>query len=78
MKLFFVYTCDEIIGEVQAVFDESDKMLGCWSNDDANWRNEYFDPFMRELGFTCVCRAPTKKELQLMRESFGYQNGKWK
>lgn len=71
MKLFFVYVEDEVISEAEAVFDESGKMLGCWSNNDANWRSEYFAPFMSEVGITCIDRAATKKEIKLMRKSFG-------
>ncbi len=41
----------ERIGEVQGFFDDDGKLLGLWTCNDANWRNEYFSPFMEELGF---------------------------
>lgn len=70
-KLFFVYVCDDEIGEVEAVFDISGKMLGCWSNNDACWRDEYFGSFMKKLGFQTISRDATKEELKQMREAFG-------
>lgn len=51
MKIvYYVYLCDDDTGEVEAMFDESGEMLGTWSNNDANWRCEYFNPFMAKLG----------------------------
>lgn len=47
--LHFVRT--ERIGEVEGVFSADGNLLGIWSNNDACWRQEYFGPFMAELGF---------------------------
>jgi hypothetical protein len=50
--LHFVST--ERIGEVEGMFSNDGTLLGIWSNNDASWRNEYFSPFMEELGFKIV------------------------
>ena len=36
------------------MFTIAGRCVGWWSNDDANWRNEYFSPFMQELGIEVV------------------------
>ena len=73
-KLHFVFLSepDEDLGEAEAVFSADGQLLGCWSCNDAHWRQEYFGPFMRVLGFETVSRNPTPKELKQMREAFGF------
>lgn len=43
------------LGESEGMFlvnsETSIRLLGCWASNDANWRGEYFDGFMQELGF---------------------------
>lgn len=42
---------DDDAGEVEGMFMNG-KLLHWWSGNDANWRNEYFEPLMKELGYT--------------------------
>jgi hypothetical protein len=53
--IYWAFT--EEVGECEAMFDSDGHMLGMWSSNDGHWRNEYFSPFMRELGFE-VKHAP--------------------
>jgi hypothetical protein len=55
-KIFFVYVEDEDYGEFQVAFDQDLTPIGAWADNDANWRNEYFSPFMRRLGFDTIVR----------------------
>ena len=52
IKLHHVYICDDEVGEVEGMFDAKGKLLDLWSNNDANWRGEYFEGFMNAIGFT--------------------------
>lgn len=36
----------------QGMFDNKNKLLSYWHNNDASWREEYFDDLMHQLGFT--------------------------
>jgi len=47
-KIYFVNYCDEF--EAQGMFDDKGKLLDGWSCNDGNWRGEYFDGFLKELG----------------------------
>jgi hypothetical protein len=37
-------------GECQGAFDEEGNLLSIWSSNDADWRHEYFDGMMAQLG----------------------------
>lgn len=47
-----IYFCDYEgdLGEAQAMFDEDGTILDYWYSNDGNWRGEYFDGFLRQLG----------------------------
>ena len=47
--LFHAYS--EEYGECEGIFDSDGTLLGFWACNDATWRNEYFEGFMRSLGF---------------------------
>lgn len=49
-KLYYAITEDDQAGEVEGMFDADGTMLGMWCSNDATWRNEYFEDFMRRLG----------------------------
>lgn len=49
--LYRGYPEDDLI---EGMFDEDGTLLDWWSPNDANWRSEYFNPFMRRLGFEVV------------------------
>lgn len=51
-KLFFYYS--ERHGEFEIVTDEDGNILGGWYSNDANFRVEYFSPFLAQLGFDCL------------------------
>lgn len=60
-KLYLAYPEDDLI---EGIFDADGTLLDAWSPNDANWRSEYFNPFMRKLGFE-VCEAPEWMEDKL-------------
>jgi hypothetical protein len=49
MKIVY-HLYDEKHGEVEGMFDADGALLDTWCCNDANWRNEYFDGFMKALG----------------------------
>ena len=38
--------------DYEGMFDEAGNLLGAWHANDGNWRGEYFDGFLKELGIT--------------------------
>ena len=44
------YVQDEEYGEIEGMFDMQGECLGSWYSNDANWRHEYFEDFMANLG----------------------------
>lgn len=67
-KILFVYDQDN---EAQAMFSEEGKLLGAWLLSDANWREEYFGPLMRNLGLKVEDRSDDQDLVNLMRENLG-------
>lgn len=53
-RVYLTYVCDDKVGEVEGAFAEDGELLGCWSNNDACWRDEYFSPFMEKLGVETI------------------------
>lgn len=49
-NIYFVDLESDETGECQGMFDEDGNLLGMWASNDGNWRGEYFDGFLRELG----------------------------
>ena len=76
MKTRTIYIVSEFehdeLYEAQAVFDEKGRLLGAWFCNDANWRSEYFDGFMAELGIVVDYRAATDEDTNLVAEHFGF------
>lgn len=48
MKKLFIMSC-EPLGEFDIWFDEEGKLLGGYSWDDANWREEYFNHLFKGI-----------------------------
>ncbi len=48
----------ETFCEFAAVFDDKFKFIAGWDSNDANWRNEYFSPFMEKLGIKTIDSLP--------------------
>lgn len=40
----------EVFGEQDFFFDDDGKLIHWWDRNDADYRNEYMDPLMKELG----------------------------
>lgn len=61
-KLYFVCSDYNIVidgreydlGGYEGFIDENGDLLGWWSEDDADWRFEYFNPFLEKLGYVTV------------------------
>lgn len=50
MKTIYFSDYEGDLGEAQAMLDEDGTVLDYWYSNDGNWRGEYFDGFLRELG----------------------------
>lgn len=68
--IYHVYICDDDVGEVEGMFDTDGKLLGTWSNNDGNWRGEYFDPFMKELGIEVKDGSRNRKLIKALRDTW--------
>lgn len=71
---YFFYT--EKFGENEGVFDETGKLIDCWSCNDANWRDEYFNGFMEKLGIK-MQRLPKKfeaKAIKQIKDRLGFED----
>ena len=53
-------------GEIEGMFDEDLNLIGTWCSNDAHWRNEYFSPFMKNIGIEVV-RAPDHYKEKLIK-----------
>lgn len=69
--IYIVDACDENLGEAQGVFDEKGKLISAWSCNDANWRDEYFNGFMKTLGITVKSRKTTASDIAKLKDHFG-------
>lgn len=61
-KVYVVYACDSKgdLGEIEGVYDvDKEEWLDFWFCNDANWRGEYFNGFLRTLGIDVA--QPDKK-----------------
>lgn len=57
--------------EIEGMFSQQGNIIGCWSLNDACWRNEYFEGFLNELGYQ-VSKPPKhlkKAMLHQLREA---------
>lgn len=71
MKIIYnVYGGDSLNAE--GMFDENGNLIDAWSQDDAKWREEYFNGFMKELGIIVKSRIATKKDIELIKKYFGF------
>ena len=57
-------------GEIEGMFDEHGELLGCWSNNDATWRDEYFKTFMGKLGIEVKDGGKNKNWVKKLRRAF--------
>lgn len=71
MRTFYLVsvTSDEV-GEVQGFFEDG-KLVHSWDCNDGNWRGEYFDPILEELGAEVIYSDDPKLEKKLV-ESHSY------
>jgi len=53
IKILSFQTDDQ--GEFEAVFDEDDNVIDLWYENDARWRSEYFNGFMKTLDIEVTC-----------------------
>ncbi len=70
--IYHFYTDD--YGEAEGMFDEHFKLLGAWSRNDAHYRSEYMDGFMKALGIQ-VKPLPANREraaLDAISDHFGW------
>lgn len=66
MKVYIVTLDDYDVGEIEGAFNEKKEFIGWWCRNDANWRHEYFNGFMSELGIE-VCRGTKALEKKLKK-----------
>lgn len=52
--------------EAQGVFDDKLNLLDVWSCNDADFRHEYFTPFLRQLDI--AVETPTTKQEKVMQK----------
>ena len=57
MKVYFVSLNNEDTGEVEGMFNMDGICLGWWACNDAMWRSEYFNTFMRCAGVEVIDRS---------------------
>jgi hypothetical protein len=62
--IYNVAVCDDEIGEVEGMFTQGGLLLGFWPQNDATWREEYFNGFLEALGIT-TCPPPTNRVAEL-------------
>jgi hypothetical protein len=55
---------------VEGMFDEDKKLLGAWCYNDAEWRGEYMNGFIKNLGFVVV-QSYDNEMRGILREHFG-------
>jgi len=51
------------IPHYEAIFDDSDELLGSWHENDACWRNEFYQELMQNLGYR-VASKPASMEMK--------------
>ena len=77
-KIYFVSTDGNItlngkkyaLGEIEGFCSEDGKVLGWWSLNDGDWRGEYFDGFIEELGFKVKYKGKKSDKLNKSFEEF--------
>lgn len=69
--IYIEYVCDDFVGEVEGAFDENGNVLDIWSNNDANWRGEYFNPFMEKLGIEVKSGKFERELVEAAKEMWG-------
>lgn len=57
------------------VFNESGKQIGSWHANDGKWREEYFNPFLEELGIKVVMEyLPYDDRVELDQEDYAEED----
>ena len=69
VKIYSVSICEDDVGEVEGMFDAKGVLLGWWSLNDANWRHEYFEGFMSELGLEVIEASNDRKLVSKLRRA---------
>ena len=64
MKTIYIISVCNDYGEADFVFDEEGIIIDFWANNDADWRHEYFNGFMEELGINVLNEAPKRMKLE--------------
>ena len=71
MKTITLVTiCDDSIGEAQGVFLDGE-LIGAWSSNDADYRPEYMNGFMKKLGIIVKTKEATEKDTKAIGEWLG-------
>jgi len=66
MKIIYEFYSEKY-GEVGGMFDADGNLLDCWVLNDADWRGEYFNGFMKKIGVEVV-RLPKKFEKKALKQ----------
>lgn len=70
-KIYHLYIQNPF--EAEGFFAEDGKLLAAWHCNDANWRNEYMDPFLATLGYSVedLPSGMAKKATKALTAYFG-------
>ena len=63
-KISIIQAYSDDVGEVEGAFDKDGNLLGSWHANDGDWRSEYFDGFMKNLGIVISYKPKNREELQ--------------
>lgn len=66
MKIIYRFSSEKY-GEVEGMFNTDGNLLDCWASNDANWRDDYFNGFMKKIGVEVV-RLPKKFEKKALEQ----------
>lgn len=68
MKVIYFSNYEGDLGEAQAMFNDDGTLLDYWCSNDGNWRGEYFDGFLRNLGIQVDYSGQYDKEFEKILE----------
>ncbi|GJQ43761.1 MAG: hypothetical protein JETCAE03_32590 [Ignavibacteriaceae bacterium] len=73
IKLYVMSCCDDDGREYDLWFDENNKFIGGYDNNDAVWRDEYMSPIFKIVGIEIKSVEYNKKIAKKARkEMWGY------
>lgn len=72
--IYHAYWCSEH-GENEAMFDSDFSLLGAWHNNDATFRDEYMNPWLKKLGIIVksLPASRNKAAYRAMCDEMGYE-----